>query len=410
MKGACMSNKERQRRFREKRNSDPVKRAEYLAKRREKYALDLKDGKRKNIDQLTEREKRCIRRKWKTTKRDYRQRKKILENLPNLTPPNSPPENDIRAQGPSHQQLSANRKKKRSVAKCYRDNKILRDQLRSMSKKVALYRMRLFRQKMEGPNQPETPRTKTRKVLRYWKSSKHQKDVLRERVRRTLKFHYAMSDQLSESYRKGNNLKKKSLAEVLTGKIMKKYGLCTTAKESMGVFSGRHKRLKKGSKTKREAKKLLEFFERDDVSRLTAGQKQTVTVRGMKKQRRILNHSLQDLHEQFQMENKETTLSYSSFCRQRPWWVLPPKESDRETCSCKIHENTRFLAIELKRKQLLDTDNLRSLVSLAACSTSDKKCMYGNCRKCKDVCIVQPQRKIDLNEDAKWFQWVTKKD
>lgn len=58
MKGARMSNKERQQRFREKRDSDPVKRVEYLAKRREKYLSDLKDGKRKNIDQLTERERK----------------------------------------------------------------------------------------------------------------------------------------------------------------------------------------------------------------------------------------------------------------------------------------------------------------------------------------------------------------
>lgn len=58
MKGARMSNKERQQRFREKRDSDPVKRVEYLARRREKYLSDLKDGKRKNIDQLTERERK----------------------------------------------------------------------------------------------------------------------------------------------------------------------------------------------------------------------------------------------------------------------------------------------------------------------------------------------------------------
>lgn len=34
-----MSNKERQQRFREKRDSDPVKRVEYLAKRREKVSF-----------------------------------------------------------------------------------------------------------------------------------------------------------------------------------------------------------------------------------------------------------------------------------------------------------------------------------------------------------------------------------
>lgn len=93
------------------------------------------------------------------------------------------------------------------------------------------------------------------------------------------------------------------------------------------------------------------------------------------------------------MENKEISLSYASFCRQRPWWFLPPRVSDRETCSCKIHENTKFLAIELKKKQLLDTDNLRSLVFQAACSPSDKMCMYGNCRKSKDVRIIHAEKK-----------------
>lgn len=36
-----MSNKERQQRFREKRDSDPVKRVEYLAKRQEKSIFQI---------------------------------------------------------------------------------------------------------------------------------------------------------------------------------------------------------------------------------------------------------------------------------------------------------------------------------------------------------------------------------
>lgn len=167
-----MSNKERQQRFREKRDSDPVKRVEYLAKRREKYLSDLKDGKRKNIDQLTEREKKEAHDvNGKQQKETTEKEKKLHDNLPNLTPPNSPEE----VQEPSHQRLSADRKKKRSVAKCYRDNKILRNQLKSVSKRMNMYRMRLLRQKMQNPDQPETPRTKTRNILKHWSESKHKK-------------------------------------------------------------------------------------------------------------------------------------------------------------------------------------------------------------------------------------------
>ena len=36
--------------------------------------------------------------------------------------------------------------------------------------------------------------------------------------------------------------------------------------------------------------------------------------------------------------------------------------------------------------------------------------MYGNCRKCKNVCIIKVNKDIDQNEDAKWFQWVSKKE
>lgn len=89
---------------------------------------------------------------------------------------------------------------------------------------------------------------------------------------------------------------------------------------------------------------------------------------------------------------------------------MAPRAIDRDTCSCKIHENTRFLADELKRKQLLVSDNLRDLVSQAVCSTNDKKFMYGNCRKYKDVCIIKVNKDIGQNEDAKCFQWITKKE
>lgn len=71
-----------------------------------------------------------------------------------------------------------------------------------------MYRMRLLRQKMQNPDQPETPRTKTRNILKHWSESKHQNIVNRKRVARTLNFHYAMTDQLNDTYRKGNNWKK----------------------------------------------------------------------------------------------------------------------------------------------------------------------------------------------------------
>lgn len=172
--------------------------------------------------------------------------------------------------------------------------------------------------------------------------------------------------------------KKKSIEEILTGKIIRKCRLRTMVSQIIGVLSGTHKRHKQSG----NKKVTLIFWEK-------------------KQQRRILNFSLQDLNEQFATVNKVLPLSYASFCRKRPWWVLAPRAIDRDTCSCKIYENTRFLADELKRKQLLVSDNLKDLISQAVCSTTDKKLMYCNCRKYKDVCIIKVNKDIGQNADSK---------
>ena len=110
----AMSIKKRQQKFRERRDSDPFERAEFLAKRREKYVSDLKEGKRKNVDQHIGREKRSARRRWKTTKREYRTRKNLFGSPSSLTAPNSSsgcvPIHE--AHGPSSQKMSGDRKKR----------------------------------------------------------------------------------------------------------------------------------------------------------------------------------------------------------------------------------------------------------------------------------------------------------
>lgn len=97
------------------------------------------------------------------------------------------------------------------------------------------------------------------------------------------------------------------------------------------------------TKRRRLDQDIHSFFERDKNSRMTPGIKQTITVRKMKKQKRLLTASLQELYNRYIIETKEK-ISYSSFCRRKPFWVIAPKESDKETCACKLHENTQLMA------------------------------------------------------------------
>ena len=72
-----LSAAEKQRRYRQKRDNDAQRRAEYLEKEKKKYLEDLTSGKKKLVGQMTDREKRHQRKIWKKRKQTQRQRKRI---------------------------------------------------------------------------------------------------------------------------------------------------------------------------------------------------------------------------------------------------------------------------------------------------------------------------------------------
>ena len=60
-----MSNAEKQRRYRERRDNDPDRRAAYLKKEQETYKKSVDDGKRKLVKDMTPREHRNQRKAWR---------------------------------------------------------------------------------------------------------------------------------------------------------------------------------------------------------------------------------------------------------------------------------------------------------------------------------------------------------
>ena len=58
-----MSNAERQRKFRQNRDQNANKRQAYLNKERERYVKDKQSGKKRNVKDITNREKRSARKK-----------------------------------------------------------------------------------------------------------------------------------------------------------------------------------------------------------------------------------------------------------------------------------------------------------------------------------------------------------
>ena len=85
---------------------------------------------------------------------------------------------------------------------------------------------------------------------------------------------------------------KRQMAQILSGSILRKYKVKSIALKICGVDTRNHLQTRT-CLSKRLCKNVRDFFERDDISRLTTGMKQTVTQKRMKKQRRILMTHLQ---------------------------------------------------------------------------------------------------------------------
>ena len=235
-------------------------------------------------------------------------------------------------------------KKNRSA--CYRQNRILESSLNRYKQQVNMYRKRLTRlRKKITPTNGDTPRSKTRKLLR------RQHDHLD--VRRTLNYHHALVQSSKTKFRNCMKEKERSIdSHIVLSGITKRYR--KIAEASLGFSRRSWKTAKRFAETglpcrQRVASKMAEalksevkkFYIRDYVSRSTTGKKETRTMLKEKKQKRFLTDTMQTLHARF-ISEFHGTISYSLFCRLRPYWVVVPTAADRNTCQCKTHDNLAY--------------------------------------------------------------------
>ncbi|XP_060762316.1 uncharacterized protein LOC132871810 isoform X2 [Neoarius graeffei] len=240
-------------------------------------------------------------------------------------------------------------------------------------------------------------------------------DLPRSPVKKTLHYHEALKLQIQETYKQAKTEKQRQLISgVVVSGIMRKYRMLKKSECALG-FSKKHRSLANCEilKFKRKKitafddmkKKVKEFFTRDDVSRITTGKNQTSTKNKTKMQKRFMVDTMKNLHRKFMSENPGR-LSYSMFCRLRPFWVKPSL-ADRETCMCKLHENLSFVAQKLKQLQLIETSELEELANQICCSPSNKHCMYGECEQCKKE-IIPISDAYKPEEDVVCPQWIMK--
>lgn len=195
---------------------------------------------------------------------------------------------------------------------------------------VDIYRKRLQRATALRVSQHDTPRTKTRKFLSHATSAM---------IRKSLVFHNALVDQVKAKYKETHEERQKqAFSRLFTGKIITKYRLKKTVQKDIGISKKRWRkdvisgnsfvRKTYQSVTARVGKRVEEFFVREDVSRMTSGKKQTLTRAKNKQQKRFLNDTISNLHMKFLAENTDIKLSYRTFCRLKPFWVVWPTTAE----------------------------------------------------------------------------------
>lgn len=177
-----------------------------------------------------------------------------------------------------------------------------------------------------------SPRTKVNAMLNDQK--------VNSPIKRALLFHTSLIEDIRRKYKNAKTNKDKQMMKVFTGNIVKKYKLQKYALTAFGYSKKRTKYpvdltycgRKCVSRTEIK-KKVTSFFLRDDVSQMTTGCKQTVTRLKTKMQKRLLTSTMRNLHGRF-LSNNLGQISYTSFCRLKPFWVVTLSTSDCDTCLC----------------------------------------------------------------------------
>lgn len=396
------------RKSREKMRNNPIKHEEVKAKDRARYKKQKEEGKIKLIGEMKSRDQRRVRKEWKKRSEKYRIKKKTEANINEFvernTPPSSPePHVEMPQPRRSRQQDSGKKLARKNREKKNKQIKELQEKLEKANSRVNKYKKRLSR--LQQSHKKDTPRKKVAKIIRGLKAK------VTPELRKKLLFAEVISNQISENFKSQKSTKgKRQMTESVNGEIIKKYQFVeyVASLTSSGCLRQRryYRRKQLKDQMMRAKKDVEHFLAKDECSRLTAGKKETITVKKMKKQRRLLNESLKDLHKKFIFEYPiYKNMSYSVFCKFRPFWVMNPSVSNRNTCLCKTHENVKLLMTRIVQQKILNERSESELVKSLCCEKAhvDEACLERKCSSCKHKTITT--NKFNSEELTYYDEW-----
>lgn len=412
--------RERERKYRERKKQDPVAREIERQKEADRYKRRVTEGKLTKIGDKSEREIRQQRKKWRVNSKTYRDKISKENNLQILlqsnTPPDTPPELPAASVDlPSTSRKQCGRKKvMRSRSRMFRQLKEASKKLEHEKKRAEKYKKKYYRalNKSKGAIHNPSPQTKIRQLTQGTKVS--------TRVKRALFVGESIISGLKEKLKHCKGNKEKQTFHKYIGGVtfLKRYRLMSEARK---VFKAkmlrRQERLLANprTQTKRQQNKVDAtnmvrlFLEQDDNSKQCPGKKDCITQNKLKVQKRVLSDTLQNLHKKFLSTNPDMKMSYSSFAKNKPFWIVQPRVSERETCLCYRHENFKYKIQKLHKIHAIQENTVTDVIKALTCSEDNEKCLLRTCKKCKNTSLIETPY-LNLNETISYTKWILKRE
>ncbi|CAG9790444.1 unnamed protein product [Diatraea saccharalis] len=390
-----MTAAERQRLYRQRlRDQNPQKYEELRLKN-----LNRIKKKYVKVSKLTENQKLIQRKNWRKLKNNQKKKRDSQE--------------ETRKSSKEYQRYYKRLKKENEKQKIIINEQ--RKKIQALQKKV--YRQKILldcqisakdSEQSHSSNQerPLTPNSQSNEIIQTMTTLSEQD---KNKVKKVILEKYVITEAIKQEYRKNKNIKK-VLRNIFTSQIVQKYKMVSNFRRVIGLKS-RIRNLSKYVVPKRSSKlvkKIRRFYLRDDVSRASAGKKETKTFKKQKHQKRYLLDTMSNLHKKFK-EETGIKASVNTFRRHRPFYVVKPRLSDRETCVCKIHANIEFKFQALQKIKVLDPGlKLMDILQEIVCDIKSKECMYSECNICKMATVTYNFTERKRNDNVTWFEWTTK--
>lgn len=260
---------------------------------------------------------------------------------------------NARRNGPRKRLSKALRNANTSLKELKLENEILKRKVKTTQRKM---------QRIKKSNTPMTPKSKTESMMKNAGIRKGKGD----RVRKQLLMSNVISAEMADKVKVKSLQMKRRVYGTVVGNLLLKYRcmsrLGKSAKLNRNLMSNVIKRGVYTTKTRKRLiylhkEKVIDFLEREDNCRVQPGKNDAVKCDEGKKQTRVLTDYLENLYDKFCSENIDLNISFSTFKRIRPRYILRTTFLSRSTCLCTKHQNFAFKLKMLKNEGIVTTMN-----------------------------------------------------